>query len=548
MKGSELIAKILKAEGIEYTFCFPSNPVIDAAAKENIKPIICRTERTGINMAEGYSRTSNPKRVAVCMVQAGPGIENAYGGLAQAFSDSSPILLMPGGPSRQRQGLPSQFDAVANYAGITKWADRIHSAERIPEMMRRAFTLLRTGRPGPVLLEVPGDVADAEVKDEAFSTYKPVRAPRSAAAPQDITDAVRTLLASKDPLIHVGQGVLQADATAELVEFAELIEAPLMTTTLGKGSFPESHPLSIGSGGAAVSGGVMHFLPKADLVFSVGSSLSRTLVSCPIPPGKTMIQCTLDERDINAEYPIAHAVLGDAKLVLAQLSEEVRRQAGVEGRKGKTETLEEIASVKKVFIEKWLPKLTSDEMPLNPYRVIWDLMHTVDRTKAIITHDSGSPRDQLSPFYEAIMPNGYIGWGNSTQLGSSVGMAMGASMANPDPERFGIAVLGDAALGMCGMDIETAARNHIPFLTVLLNNSVMGGYERFQPYAVEAFGIKNLTGDYSKVADGLGVHVERVEKPSEIVPAIERALQVIKAGNPAFLEMITMEEPAQSRM
>jgi thiamine pyrophosphate-dependent acetolactate synthase large subunit-like protein len=193
-----------------------------------------------------------------------------------------------------------------------------------------------------------------------------------------------------------------------------------------------------------------------------------------------------------------------------------------------------------------MPKLTSDQVPLNPYRVIWDLMHTLDRTRSMITHDSGSPRDQLSPFYETIVPTGYIGWGSSTQLGSSLGMAMGAGLG--DPDKIGVAVLGDAALGMCGMDIETGVRHRIPFLTVLLNNSVMGGYERFQPYAVEAYALKDLSGHYAKVAEGLGSYVERVEQPKDIVPAIQRALKVIEGGKPAFLEMITCEESAQSRM
>jgi acetolactate synthase-1/2/3 large subunit len=258
------------------------------------------------------------------------------------------------------------------------------------------------------------------------------------------------------------------------------------------------------------------------------------------------VQCTNDERDIGAEYPVAHAVLGDARLVLRQLIDEVKAQAGPNGRRGARGAAKEVQAVKQAFLDKWMPKLTSAERPINPYRVLWDLMHTVDRTRAVITHDSGSPRDQLSPFYETVIPTGYIGWGNSTQLGSSLGMAMGAALG--DPSKFGIAVLGDAALGMCGMDLETAARHEIPVMVVLLNNSVMGGYERFQPYAAKAFNLKQLSGDYSKVADGLGLHFERVEDPAEVVPAIRRAVSVIDQGKPAFLEMITCEEEAQSRM
>jgi thiamine pyrophosphate-dependent acetolactate synthase large subunit-like protein len=545
MKGSAAIAEVLRREGVENVFCFPANPLIDAAAAVGIRPIVTRTERTLINMADAYTRVSNGRRTGVCLVQAGPGIENAFGGVAQAYADSTPILMLPGQAARSRVGLPTIFDAVATYRNVTKWADRITSAARVPDQMRRAFTLMRAGRPGPVLLETPADVMAEEVSDDAFS-YRAVPRVRTAADPADVRAAVSALLAAKRPLLHVGQGVLWAEATHELREFAELVQAPLMTTTLGKSAFPENHPLAIGSGGTTVGPMIRHFLPKADLIFSVGAALARTLVSCAIPAGKTMIQCTVDEKDLAAEYALDHAVLGDAKLVLQQLADEVRRQTGPDGRRGDDAVAREVARARAEALEEWLPHLTAADGPINPYRVVWDFMQAVDRTQAIVTHDSGNVRDVLTPFYESLIPRGYIGWGNSTQLGTSLGMAMGAKLAAP--EKLVVNFLGDAAFGMCGLDLETAARLRIPILTMLINNSVMGNYESHQPVAVERYNIKQLSGDYTGVARALGAWAERVEAPGEIIPAIRRAQDVIATGQPALLEVITREAPAFSRL
>ncbi|HZS00336.1 MAG TPA: thiamine pyrophosphate-requiring protein [Chloroflexota bacterium] len=545
MKGSAAIAEVLRRESVECVFCFPANQLIDAAAAAGIRPIVTRTERTLINMADAYTRVTNGHRTGVCMVQAGPGIENAFGGVAQAYADSTPILMLPGQAARSRLGLPTTFDAVQAYRSVTKWADRFTSAARVPEQMRRAFTLLRAGRPGPVLLETPADVMAEEVSDEAFS-YRAVPRLRSAADPDAVRAAVRALLAAERPLLHVGQGVLWAEATDELREFAELVQAPVMTTTLGKSAFPENHPLALGSGGTTVSPLVRHFLPRADLVFSIGAALARTLVSCGIPAGKTMVQCTVDEKDLAAEYAVDHAVLGDAKLVLQQLCEEVRRQAGPDGRRGDEAVAREVASARAAALEEWLPQLTTSDAPINPYRVVWDFMQAVDRTRTIVTHDSGNVRDVVSPFYETLIPRGYIGWGNSTQLGTSLGMALGAKLAAPD--KLVVNFLGDAAFGMCGLDIETAVRLRIPILTMLINNSVMGNYESHQPVAVERYNIKQLSGDYAGVARSLGAWAERVEAPDEIIPAIRRAQEVTATGQPALLEVITREAPAFSRL
>ena len=537
MQAIDAVAQILKAEGVENLYCFPANSLIDACAKVGIRPIMARTERTLINMADGFSRISNGDRLGVACVQSGPGSENAFGGVAQAFSDSVPILMLPGGVARRTHGIPTHFEAVPNYGGITKWVAQVNFPDRIPAMMRRAFSLLRTGHPAPVMLEIPTDVATEDI-DDGFD-YKPPEKTKPAGNPSDIAASVKALLAAESPILHAGQGVLYADGTDELIEFAELVGVPVMTTMAGKSVFPENHPLSLGASGHTGTGMVKHFLGKADLVFGLGCSLSQSVMSTPIPDGKVLIHNSIDELDINKDYAADYAIIGDAKIVLGQLIDEAKKQLGG-GARSSDAVVAEIKTVKEQWLAEWMPKLTSDETPINPYRVVWDLNQAVDRTQTIVTHDSGNPRDQTLPFYEAITPHGYIGWGKSTQLGYGLGLIMGAKMAAP--EKLAVNIMGDAAFGMAGMDFETAARERIPILTIMFNNSALGGYEKHMPVATERFQTKFLSGDYAKVAEGLGGYSEKVENPADIIPAIQRAQKETEAGKPALLEIITREE------
>jgi len=456
--------------------------------------------------------------------------------VAQAHADGVPILFLPAHLGRQWTGSIRNFQAVPSYRPITKWAEQINLPQRVPEMMRRAFSYLRNGRPGPVLLEIPSDVAQGEVEADSYKIPDRVR---SAGDPAAVTAAVRAFLKAQHPLIYVGQGVLYGEATEELRAFAELAGPPVNTHLLGKSAFPENHGLAIGAGAVTATKAIDHFRHKADLVLGIGCSFSREWMAVPIPSGKTVIQVTNHDRDLNADLVIDLGILGDAKLVLPQLTEELRRQTGGKGRDG-TATLREIEAVKQAWSEEWMPLLTSDEVPINPYRVIWDLMHTVDRAQTIVTHDSGYVRDQMIPFYESIVPRGYLGWGNSTQMGQSIGLALGAKVGAP--EKTVINVIGDASFGMLGLEIETAARHQIAILTVMLNNSGMCGGERFLGAAAERYSLHKLTGDYAKVAAGLGAASERVEHPREIVPAIKRAQQALTTGRPAFIEVITKQE------
>ncbi len=537
MRGAAAVAEILKREGVEFLIGYPVNPIIEAAAEADIRTIIVRQERTGIHMADAVSRLTSGERIGVFAMQQGPGKENAFGGVAQAYGDSSPIVVLPAGYPRRLASIPPNFNAFLNFQHVTKWIEHVSLADVVPEALRRAFTQVRNGRPRPVLVELPVDVLREEVPEPL--SYQPAPRTRSGPDPRAVEEAARILVAAERPVIYAGQGVHYARAWAPLRELAELLEAPVTTSLQGKSAFPETHPLSLGSGGRAVPQPVHHFLQQADVIFGIGCSFATTSYGVTMPRGKTVIHATLDPGDLNKDLPLAHALVGDAALTLEALVEAVRAQ--VRTPRGRAEAVAaEIASVRAGWMEQWMPWLTSDEVPLSPYRVLWDLFHTVDVANTIITHDAGSPRDQLSPFWESQTPLSYIGWGKTTQLGYGLGLAMGAKLACPD--KLCINVWGDAAIGFTGMDFETAVRERIPILSVLFNNFSMAIELPIMKVATEKYRSTDISGHYADMARAFGGYGERVTEPGEIVPAIKRAIEQTQAGTPALLEFITDKE------
>jgi acetolactate synthase-1/2/3 large subunit len=403
------------------------------------------------------------------------------------------------------------------------------------DAMRRAFTQVRNGRPGPVMVEFPVDVLREDVAQPL--AYTPAPRLRTGPDPQDVARVAAALVAAERPVIYAGQGVHYARAWRQLRELAELLEAPVTTSLQGKSAFPETHPLALGSGGRAIPLTVHQFLQQADLVFGIGCSFTTTNFGVAMPKGRRIVQATLDPLDINKDVPVEMALVGDAALTLDALLAEVRDRlrGGPRGRLGAVTG--EIKALKSEWLAKWMPRLTADSAPLSPYRVIWDLLHTVDVDQTIITHDAGSPRDQLSPFWEASAPLGYLGWGKTTQLGYGLGLAMGAKLAAPD--KLCINVWGDAAIGFTGMDFETAVRERIPILSVLLNNFSMAIELKVMKVATEKYRSTDISGDYAAMARAFGGHGERVTAPGEIVPALRRAIRKTQEGTPALVEFIT---------
>jgi thiamine pyrophosphate-dependent acetolactate synthase large subunit-like protein len=542
MKIGAAIAEIMKREGIEILTGYPVNHLLEFAADINIRPVIVRQERIGLHMADAISRVTSGKKIGAFCMQHGPGAENAFGGVAQCFGESVPVLVLPMGYPRRIAHVPPNFNSTISMATVTKSAEPITSADEVSNIMRRAFTRLRSGRGGPSLVEIPSDMWGDELPGELH--YTPVKSVRFGPDPEDVERAAAILAGAKCPVIYADTGIHWAKAWPQLRALAELLGAPVTTSLGGKSSFPEDHPLALGSGGLAIPKTVRHFLDKADVIFGVGCSFTATNFGVAMPKGRTVIHSTLDPNHLNNNVEVSQGLVGDAALTLDALL--IALKDRIKAPRDYSATAREIMDVRTKWLADWAPKRTHNSAPLNPYRVLHDLWKTVDVDNTIITHDAGSPRDQLSPFWISRTPLSYLGWGKTTQLGYGLGLAMGAKLAAPD--KLCINVWGDAAIGFTGMDFETAVRERIPILSILLNNFSMAIELKVMPISTEKYRSTDISGDYAAMARAFGGHGERIEQPKDIIPAIQRGIAATKEGKPALLEFITSKETEISRL
>jgi len=541
MKLGAAIAEIMKREGIEILIGYPVNHLIEFAATADIRPVMVRQERIGLHMADAISRVTSGRKIGAFCMQHGPGAENAMGGVAQCFGESVPVLVLPMGYARRLSHVEPNFNSTQAMRPFAKSAEPILLASEVCNIFRRAFTRLKNGRGGPVIVEIPSDMWNEEVPEPL--NYTPVLRTRYGADPVHVREAATLLINARRPVIYAGQGVHYARAWPQLKRLAERLAIPVTTSLAGKSSFPETHPLSLGSGGLAVPRAVPTFLKDADVIFGIGCSFTETNFGIAMPKGKTIIHATLDPNHLNKDVEANIGLVGDAGLVLDALIAEIEAQVTTD--RDISPVADEIASVNRPWLEKWLPKLTSNDAPLSPYRVLWDLQHTVDIENTIITHDAGSPRDQLSPFWKAVTPLSYLGWGKTTQLGYGLGLAMGAKLACSD--KLCINVWGDAAIGFTGMDFETAVRERIPILSILLNNFSMAIELKVMPVSTEKYRSTDISGDYAAMARAFGGYGERITKPDDIVAAIRRGIAKTREGVPALLEFITSKETEVAR-
>ena len=493
---------------------------------------------------DGFSRMKNREEFGVLVTQGGPGSENTMGGLAQAYADNVPILYLPGGSPVASRSVKPNFSPARTYQSVSVSSEVIFQPNQVASVMRRAFHALRNGRPGPVIVEIPGDVAEMEVDDSIVASYVSPQRYRFAPETSHVSEAVKILLQAKKPVIWSGMGVLMSDASEELTELAELIQIPVYCTMPGKSGFDQRHPLALGSGSGTTSLQARTWLQESDVLFAVGSSLTRTSYGQPIPDGKTMIQSTETIADINKDYDISVGLVGDAKLTLRMMIDEVRGILGDQGKKSSDEISQQISDINQKWMSQWQPVLDSEEVPISAYRVVGEMMKVLDLENSIVTHDAGAPRDIIMPFYPGTVPHSYVGWGKTTHLGYGIPLMTGVKIACPD--KFCVNIMGDGAFGMSGLDIETSVRAKAPITTILLNNGGMATYPGGYPTARESFGTTYMTGDYAKIAEGLGAVGITVKNPGDVADALEQAKKLNSEGKTVLLDIHTNLEDRRS--
>ena len=539
------IARILKQEGVEWVSTFPVCRVNNALGREGIKLVMMRDDRYAVALADAFSRITAGSRIGVCTFQGGvnaAGMQFAYSGMAQAYEDGSPVLCITDGVPLGSSG-NSQFDVASSLKTVSKWYGYLDQPERMPEFMRRAFTMLRSGRPGPVVLAIP---KAGGTYDENAGPYIPVKGWKSAPDPADVSSAVDLLLKAQDPLIYAGEGMIYAGASGELKSFAELVNAPVITTLKAKGTFPENHPLFIGVRGDHT----VHYLEKSDLILAVGTSLSPGRFSHAIPGAadKIIIHCNVDELHVNKIYPTTHALIGDARFTLQALTKELSARTSGAERPAENVSSEVKAARDSAFAQ-YRDLMASNDKPINPYRVYGDMMKVLDPYNSFVTHESGNTRDQLSTVYETLVPRAFLGWGNVSTLGFGLAGALAAKLAYPG--RPTVVVTGEAGLGYMLGNLEVPLRQKLGITIVHISNGGFAGYgpgfwgAGHDPFTHAVLGFDDV--DMSKVISELGLHSERVSEPAEVMPALERALIANESGQPSYIEFICSQYPVYGR-
>ena len=539
------VARILKQEGVEWVSTFPVCHVNNALGQEGIPMVMMRDDRYAVALADAFSRINAGSKNGVCTFQGGvnaAGLQVAYAGMAQAYEDGSPVLCITDGvPIGATEN--SQFDVTSSLKSVSKWYGYVDKPERLPEFMRRAFTMLRTGRPGPVVLAIP----DAGgLYDETADPYVPVKGWKSAPNPEDVARAIELLLSAQKPLIYAGEGVIYAGASAELTSFAELANTPVISTLKAKGAFPENNPLFVGVRGDQVD----EYLAKSDLILAVGSSLSPGRFSHGIPNAvnKTIIHCTVDELHVNKSYPTAVALIGDARFALQALEKELSDKTSGNGR-APGSVAAEVTSSRDSAMVQYREAMASTDTPINPYRVYAGLMDVLDPLNSFVTHESGNTRDQLSTGYDTLVPRGFLGWGNVSSLGFSLAATIAAKISFP--QKHCVAVTGEAGLGYMMGNLEVPLRQKLGITVAHVSNGGFAGYgpgfwgDGHDPFTHKVLG--NDEVDMSQVIGALGYHTERVTEPSEVGPALKRAMAANDANQPAYIEFICSQYPIYGR-
>jgi len=535
VKVSEAVVRILEDEGIEVAFGIPGasiNSLYEYLSRSKIKHYIVRHEEGAVHAADGYFRASGKMALAVCT--SGPAATNFVTGLYTAQIDSMPLIAITGQNVRSQIGKESFqcVDIAKTAEPVAKKTWCITEPNQVPGIMRKAVQVAWEGRPGPVLIDLPLDVQQAEISydselDRSLPIHKP--SPDSKA----VEKAIKLLLSAERPVILLGGGVILSGAAEEFREFAEYLQIPVVTTYMGKGGFPPSHPLYAGQVGIQCNtpSGNRVFL-ESDVVLGIGCRFSdrHTGDLETYSRGRKFIHIDIEPTQIGRIVPTELGIVSDAKLALEALLEAAREVSG------KREPSEWVSSIP-ALRSRLARRLDFDNVPIKPQRVFKEINQFFGED-TIFTTGCGLAQIWSGQFQEISKPRHYLPSGGAGTLGFEVPAAIGAKMARPDSTV--VAVVGDGGLLFMGEELAMACQYKIPIIIIVINNGYLSlirqnqkyayGYE----YAVDLWYNGNMV-DFVKYAEAFGAYAERVERPGDIRPAFERAL---KAGRPALVDVI----------
>jgi acetolactate synthase-1/2/3 large subunit len=527
--GSEVLAQALRSQGVDTMFYLMGGPMLETEAaciKLGIRAIDHRHEQAAAFAAHAWTRVL--QRPGVCMAASGPGATNLLTGVATALTDCAPLVAIGGSSPRVYLGMEAfqEIDQLAVFKPVTKWAERVYDARRIPDVVATAFRQATSGRPGPVYIDMPGDVLGEKIEEDSVrypAAWKP--SPRTLGDPAAIKEAIALLARAERPLVMAGSGVWWSDGAAALQAFVEATGVPFYTKPISRGLIPEDHALSFLNARSAA-------FTEADVVVAVGTRFDW-MIQFGRPPrfgaDLKVIHVDVNPAELGHNREVDVPIAGDARAVLEQLTAEARGKIDPGRYANWIGKLRVVDAEKGAESEKAMSK---DDLPMHPLRLCKEVRDFLKRD-AILVVDGQEILNfgrQAIPTYT---PGHRLNSGAFGVMGVGLPYGVGAKLARPDKQ---VLVLhGDGSFGINAMDIDTAVRHRINVVCVISNN---GGWTADAPWTrpLPKPGRNLGFTRYDRMAMELGAHGEHVEKPHDIRPALERAFA---AGKPAVVNVIT---------
>jgi len=560
LRAGKFVVESLLNEDVKYLFGIPGGGIAPFYNEfydyPQIKSILTQHEQGAGFMADGYFRACG--KVAACAATVGPGGVNLASGLHPAFQDNQAVLAFTNNVPTDQFGKggiqdasgwgPRSISHVGIFKEVTKWSVLVTRPDSIPEVMRRAFRIMLTGRKGPVHIDIAQDVIRAEIEAEVRppQKYRPICVVRG--DPDRIKQAAQLLVKATSPAIMSGGGVMASGASQEVLELATLLGSPVATTAMGKSSFPEDHPLAlgvVGLFGQDVANSVFRG-DKTDVLLAIGSIFHQMTTSGWGKDfgGQKIIQVDMDPTEIGKNYPFEVGIVGDAKSVLQDLIEHVKAAIArltppelKELEERKKSRQKEILALKGELKYYEEPVSYSDAVPTKPQRAVRELRKFLEKN-AIVMADCGNNLAWVEKYYQALLPRGFIADGGHTAMGFSVAASIGVKLGAPD--RQVVDVVGNASFTMLSKEVNTATAYNIPVVWFILNDNNLGmiiqgqkfGYGMWEPerYIVT----QSYVMDFVKFAEACHAYGQVVERPTEIKDALKSAFE---SGRPSILDV-----------
>ena len=531
LTGSQIVLECLKEQGVDTIFGYPGGTILNIydelyKQSDNFLHILTSHEQGAAHAADGYARSTG--KVGVCFATSGPGSTNLVTGIATAYMDSVPMVAITCNVNLPLLGKDTfqEVDIAGITMPITKHGYIVKDVKNLADTIRKAFKIAKTGRPGPVIVDITKDVTakTCDFRPVTISDEEPVKKYHT----DDINQAVKMIKASKRPFIYVGGGAIISEASKELKEFAKKVDAPVCDTLMGKGAFEGTDKLYTGMIGMHGTKASNLGVSECDLLITLGARFSdRVTGNAKTFASKAKIlQIDIDAAEINKNVRVDYAIVGDLKRVLTAINEKLEQQSH-------SEWLKKIADYKKKF-----PLGYDTDKLTCPY--IIEEIDKITKGDAIITTDVGQHQMWAAQYYKYKKPRTFLTSGGLGTMGYGLGACIGAKVGNPD--KICINIAGDGCFRMNMNEMATASRYNLPIIEVVINNHVLGMVRQWQTlfyqqhYSQTVFEDKV---DYCKVAEGLGCEAIRVTKKSEVAPALKKAL---KMGKPVLIDCIIEED------